>query len=119
MGEEADFEKYLAEHDAENRELLAKYKPGQKVKVNMGDGEVAVCVIQHIYTDYNGGPIQDVFVDVEDEDRGVIERVLAENILEIIEDLHTQEDVEKGDEAVEENGPIKRHDWPDDEDLPF
>lgn len=77
---------WLNELDKLNEELLAKYKEGQRVKLDLGDGNVIVAKIIEIYKDYNMGSAQEVFVDVEDDNGGVMQRVLAENIVEIVKD---------------------------------
>lgn len=116
MGEDASFEKYLAEQDARNKELLGKYKVDQKVKLDMGDGELVTGLIREIYLDFNGGPIKEVYVDL-DEDGAVTERILAEDILEIVED---PESVNTPSPDIEETPEsIRSRDFDPDEDPPF
>jgi hypothetical protein len=67
---EEDFERYLVKHDARNRELLAKYRQGQKVKIDLGDGLV-VATITDVYEDFNGGSDKDIFVNIVVEEDGV------------------------------------------------
>lgn len=85
MEQDDDFERYLAEHDASNTELLSKYRVGQRVRVNLDEGSSVICEIKEIYSDFNGGPVRDVFVDViNEQDGSVYERLLAEDIEEIL-----------------------------------
>lgn len=78
-------EKFFASQDRLNAEQLAKYKRGQRVAVDL-EGSVENATIEDIFLDYNGGPIQAVFVDLLMDDGSVEDRILADHITGIISD---------------------------------
>lgn len=83
-GFEEDMEAAFLKEAEQNRELLTKYHPGQRVTVEIDEGSVINATIVNIYEDFNMGSFRDVFVDIEDEQGAVIERILAESITNIM-----------------------------------
>jgi hypothetical protein len=118
MGEEeseASIRTCLEAHEKHNQELLSKYKPGQWVELFI-DGEKTKAVkIIKIYSDFNGGSVEDVFFDYEDSDGNTVTGAMADDIVNILEDPNTPP-ISPAPENLElDFGP----NWPGDREDPF
>jgi Mor family transcriptional regulator len=118
MGEEeseASIRTCLEAHEKHNQELLSKYKPGQWVKLFISEDKTKAVKIIKIYSDFNGGSVEDVFFDYEDSEGNVVTGAMADKIVNIIEDPDASPIFPAPENLEVDFGP----DWPGDRDDPF